>query len=237
MREAGLLNYACHEEVRKHIAPGVTTWELDCIAEKFIRGVGAKPAFKGYMGYPATINASINEEVVHGIPSKDRKLKKGDIISIDLGVIWKDYFADSANTYPVEEVSPDLQKLINVTEECLKLGISQMTVNNHLGDVSNAIQKHAESFGYSVVRDLVGHGIGRRMHEDPKVPNFGRKGTGIKLAVGMVLAIEPMINMGKYQIDILNDKWTVVTRDRKPSAHFEHTVAVTENGPKILTAP
>lgn len=237
MFEAGQLNYACHEEIRKNIEPGVSTKELDRIAENFFKKAGAKPAFKGYKGYPATINASINDEVVHGIPSKDRILKEGDVVSIDLGVIWNSYYADSANTWPVGEISGKLQKLLTVTRECLLDAIRQSVVGKRIGDISHAVQSMAEGAGYSVVRDLVGHGIGRRLHEDPRVPNFGRQGSGHKLRPGMVIAIEPMINMGKYQVEILEDDWTVVTKDGKASAHFEHTIAVTKNGPRILTAP
>jgi methionyl aminopeptidase len=239
MREAGLINQACHMEIEKHIHEGVTTWELDRIAEEFIIKQGGKPAFKGYHGYPATINASINEEVVHGIPNKNRKLKKGDIIGIDLGTIWKGYYADSANTWAVGEISPDTAKLMKVTKECLYIGISKCMEGNRVSDISAAVQNHAESNGFSVVRDLVGHGIGRKMHEDPKVPNFvekRRRDIDHKLKSGMVIAIEPMINMGSYSVEILEDDWTVVTADRRPSAHYEHTVAITRNGPMILTA-
>ncbi len=235
MRKAGEINYACHMEIKKHIEPGITTYELDRIAEKFILDAGGKPAFKGYRGYPATINASINEEVVHGIPSKDRKLQEGQIISIDLGVIWKGYYSDSAHTWPVGEVSPSKKRLMEVTKKCLYLAIEKAVVGNRIGDISWAIQEYAEKNGYSVVRDLVGHGIGRNLHEDPKVPNYGKAGTGPLLREGMVIAIEPMINMGRFHVDFLDDNWTVVTRDRKPSAHFEHTVAITKDGPKILT--
>lgn len=237
MYEAGQINYACHMMLKNMIRPGISTLELDRAAEKFIKEVGAKPAFKGYKGYPATINASINEEVVHGIPSKDRILKEGDVISIDLGVFWKGYCADSAYTWPVGKIPEELEKLVSITEECLLRAIAAAIKDNRIGDISQAVQSHAEFNGYSVVRDLVGHGIGRKMHEDPKVPNFGKKGTGQKIRTGMVFAIEPMINMGKYEVDILDDGWTVVTRDGKPSAHFEHTVAITDNGPRILTAP
>ncbi len=237
MYEAGQINYGCHMEIKNHIEPGISTWELDEIAEKYIRKAGARPAFKGYMGYPATINSSINQEVVHGIPSRDRILKEGQIISIDLGCIWKDYYADSAYTWSVGKISRPKEKLMKVTEECLYKGIEKAIVGNRIGDISEAVQTHAESNGFSVVRDLTGHGVGRRLHEDPKVPNYGKAGTGHKLKAGMVIAIEPMINMGTYKVFILEDDWTVISRDKKPSAHYEHTVAVTEDGPRILTAP
>lgn len=238
MREAGGINYLCHMEIKKHIAPGVSTWELDRIAEEFLLSKGAKPSFKGYHGYPATINASINEEVVHGIPRRDRKLKNGDIIGIDLGCIWKGYHSDSAYTWAIGEIPPETKKLMKVTRECLYLGIEQAKAGHHISHISAAVQKHAEGSGFSVVRDLVGHGIGRKMHEDPKVPNFverGKKSIDHKLRSGMVIAIEPMINMGTYKVVFLDDDWTVVTRDRKPSAHFEHTVAITDSNPEILT--
>lgn len=236
MLEAGRINNACHLEIRRQIRPGVSTGELDSVAEKFLESAGAKPAFKGYMGYPAVINASVNEEVVHGIPRKDRKLREGDIISIDLGCIWQGYYADSAYTWPVGEIPESAKKLMRVTRECLYRAVRLSVAGNRIGDVSSAVQQHAEANGYSVVRDLVGHGIGRRMHEDPKVPNFGNAGTGQKIRPGMVIAIEPMVNSGKYQVEILEDDWTVVALDRKPSAHYEHTVAVTQDGPRILTA-
>ena len=239
MQEAGLINYECHMKIRDLIQEGISTYELDRVAEEYILSKGAKPAFKGYKGYPATINASINEEVVHGIPSKDRLLNKGDIIGIDLGCIYKGYYADSANTWKVGEISPGLDKLLQVTQECLYLAIMQSTVGNRISDISGAVQRHAESNGFSVVRDLVGHGVGRKMHEDPQVPNFVSRRMGIdhRLKKGMVFAIEPMINMGVFRVQVLDDDWTVVTADGKPSAHFEHTIAVTENGPEILTMP
>ncbi len=237
MWQAGQINHACHREIRKAIRPGVSTLELDQIAERFLKTAGAKPAFKGYMGYPATINASINEEVVHGIPSRERLVKRGDIISIDLGCVWKGYYADSANTWPVGEIEEQDRKLLRVTRECLYLAIEKVVKGNRIGDISSAVQEHAESNGFSVVRDLVGHGVGRRLHEDPKVPNFGKAGAGPKLREGMVIAIEPMVNRGRFYVEILSDDWTVVTRDRLPSAHFEHTVAVTGDKPRVLTAP
>jgi methionyl aminopeptidase len=237
MYEAGQINFACHMEIKKMIKPGVTTYELDEFAEKFIRQAGGKPAFKGYQGYPATINASIDREVVHGIPSRKRKLREGEIIGIDLGTILNDYYADSAYTWPVGKITDEKQKLIDVTEECLMLAIKQAVPGNRIGDISWAVQEYAEANGFSVVRDMVGHGIGRKMHEDPRVPNYGKPGIGPQLRSGMVLAIEPMINIGVFDVVILEDDWTIVTKDGKPSGHFEHTVAITENGPKVLTAP
>jgi len=240
MREAGLINFQCHMEIRKHIAVGGNTYELDRVAEDFILKMGAKPAFKGYKGYPATINASIDEEVVHGIPSKKRLLGEGEIIGIDLGCIWRGYFADSAYTWPIGKVSSKKRKLMDVTRECLYLAIKQSVAGNRISNISRAVQEHAELNGFSVVRDLVGHGIGRKMHEDPQVPNFissRRRRIDHRLKRGMVIAIEPMINLGVYKVEVLEDDWTIVTADRKPSAHFEHTVAITDDGPIILTVP
>jgi len=220
--------------LRELAKPGVTTLELDRMAEEYIRAQGAIPAFKGYNGFPATLCTSINEQVVHGIPGL-RCLESGDIISIDCGAVKEGYFGDAAVTLPIGDVGEDLQKLLRVTEESLMLGIAQAKVGNRLYDVSYAVQAHVEANGYSVVRDYVGHGIGRAMHEDPQIPNFGKPGRGPRLEVGMVLAIEPMVNMGTYEVQTLKDHWTVVTKDNRPSAHFEHTVAITENGLEILT--
>jgi methionyl aminopeptidase len=234
MKEAGRIVAETHLELQKAIAPGITTAELDLIAEKYIRAQGATPAFKGYHGFPASICASINEELVHGIPGL-RKLKSGDIISIDVGAEYNGYYGDAAVTLPVGEILPEAQKLLQVTQEALRKGIEQAVINNRLSDISHAIQKFVEENGFSVVRDYVGHGIGRQMHEDPQVPNFGKPGFGPKLKPGMVLAIEPMVNMGTYEVYTLQDNWTVVTNDKKLCAHFEHTVAITEEGPEILT--
>jgi methionyl aminopeptidase len=220
--------------LKAKVRPGVTTLELDSFAEEYIRGQGAVPAFKGYLGYPATLCASVNEVVVHGIPS-GRVLKEGEIIGLDLGAVVDGYFGDAAITLPVGEIPDELAKLVGVTEAALYKGIEKAVTGNRVSDVSHAVQEYAESFGYSVVRDFVGHGIGRRLHEDPQVPNFGPPGQGPRLKAGTTLAIEPMINMGVYQTVVLDDGWTAVTMDRKPSAHFEHTVAVTDNGPEILT--
>jgi methionyl aminopeptidase len=234
MRDAGRIVAETHAELKKAVAPGITTQELDNIAEDYITKKGAIPAFKGYYGFPASICASVNEEVVHGIPGL-RALKTGDIISIDIGAVINGYYGDAAQTLPVGTISDDALKLINVTEEALYKGIEQVKVGNRLTDISHAIQKHAENNGYSVVRDYVGHGIGTKMHEAPQVPNFGLPGHGPRLKPGMCLAIEPMVNMGTYEVETLLDNWTVVTQDRQLSAHFEHSVAVTEKGPLILT--
>ncbi|EHQ87485.1 type I methionyl aminopeptidase [Desulfosporosinus youngiae] len=234
MRNAGRIVAETLALLREHAKPGVTTLELDRIAEKYIRAQGAIPAFKGYNGFPATLCTSVNEQVVHGIPGL-RSLESGDIISIDCGALKEGYFGDAAVTLPIGEVSEDVQKLLRVTEESLMLGIAQAKVGNRLYDVSNAVQTHVEANGFSVVRDYVGHGIGKAMHEDPQIPNFGKPGRGPRLEIGMALAIEPMVNMGTYEVKTLKDRWTVVTKDNRPSAHFEHTVAITENGLEILT--
>lgn len=216
------------------VKPGISTKELDTIAEDYIRSHGGIPSCKGYYGYPATICASINDQVVHGIPS-ERKLKNGDIISIDLVSSINGYHGDSAVTVPVGNVNPKTMKLLKITEESLFKGIEQAVVGNRIGDISYAVQKYTEAAGYGVVRDFVGHGLGREMHEDPQIPNFGEPHKGPLLKPGMVLCIEPMINMGTHKVRILDDDWTAVTQDGKMSAHFEHTIAITENGPEILT--
>ncbi len=234
MRNAGRIVAETLALVREYAKPGVTTLELDRIAEEYIRAQGAIPAFKGYNGFPATLCTSINEQVVHGIPGL-RSLESGDIISIDCGALIEGYFGDAAVTLPIGDVGEDLQKLLRVTEESLMLGIAQAKIGNRLYDVSNAVQTHVEANNFSIVRDYVGHGIGRAMHEDPQIPNFGKPGRGPRLEVGMALAIEPMVNMGTYEVQTLKDRWTVVTKDNRPSAHFEHTVAITENGLEILT--
>lgn len=234
MRNAGQIVAETLKLMQEHAKPGVTTLELDRIAEKFIRSQGAIPAFKGYNGFPATLCTSVNEQVVHGIPSL-RILDSGDIISIDCGALKEGYFGDAAVTLPIGEVDEEIQRLLRVTEESLMMGILQAKVGNRLFDVSHAVQKHVEVNKFSVVRDYVGHGIGRAMHEDPQIPNFGKPGRGPRLEVGMALAIEPMVNMGTHEVMTLKDRWTVVTNDNRPSAHFEHTVAITENGPEILT--
>ena len=235
MRQAGRLVGEVLSELAAVIAPGVTTAELDAMAEKRILAAGATPAFKGYHGYPATICASVNDEVIHGIPSPTRVLKEGDIVSIDVGASLNGYFGDSALTLPVGRVTDEAARLLRVTEESLYQAIDQVRPGGRLSDVSHAVQRHVESHGFSVVREFVGHGIGQRMHEDPQVPNYGEPGRGPRLAEGMVLAIEPMVNAGKPAVRVLSDGWTAVTRDASLSAHFEHTVAVTAGKPWILT--
>jgi len=234
MRDAGRVVAQTFVEMAKAAKAGVTTGELDRLAEDFIIKRGAKPAFKGLYGFPATICASVNEEVVHGIPGL-RKLKDGDIISIDIGAEINGYFGDSAVTYPVGDVNSEATRLLKATEEALCRGISLARAGNRLSDISNAVQTCAESHGYSVVRDYVGHGIGSSMHEEPQLPNFGKPGRGPRLKEGMTLAIEPMVNMGAFDVRTLSNKWTVVTLDTKLSAHFEHTVAITDDEPEILT--
>ena len=234
MRDAGKVVAETHQELAKAVAPGITTKELDQIAEDYITSQGAIPAFKGYRGFPATICTSINEEIVHGIPGL-RSLKTGDIISIDIGAVINGYYGDAAVTLPVGEISEEAARLLEVTEQCLYKGIEQAQVNNRLTDISHAIQSYVEANGFSVVRDFVGHGIGKKMHEEPQVPNFGMPGRGPRLKPGMCLAIEPMVNMGSYHVEVLLDNWTVVTSDKQLSAHFEHSIAVTEKGPLILT--
>lgn len=234
LREAGRIVALALRAVRQAVAPGVTTQELDEVARELIVAHGAIPAFKGYGGFQGNICASVNEEVVHGIPGPKR-LQAGDIISIDCGAICNGYYGDSAVTIPVGTIDPESERLLRVTEESLYQGIAAATVGNRLGDISHAVQCHVEAEGFSVVRDYVGHGIGRSMHEDPQIPNFGAPGRGPLLKPGMVLAIEPMVNVGTYKVRTLKDGWTVVTADGKRSAHFEHTIAITPDGPKILT--
>ncbi|OPZ64200.1 MAG: Methionine aminopeptidase 1 [Firmicutes bacterium ADurb.Bin506] len=236
MRRAGSLVWHVLDKVGQAIRPGVTTRELDAIAENTIREAGAEPSFKGYHGYPASICASVNEQVIHGIPG-ERRLVEGDIIGIDVGAVLDGYHGDSARTFAVGAVSSEAARLLRVTEESLTAGIEAARAGNTLGDVGHAVQSYAEANGFSVVRDFVGHGIGRKMHEEPAVPNYGRPGLGKRLRAGMVLAIEPMINAGGYEVEVLGDNWTAVTRDGSLSAHFEHTVAITEDGPVVLTLP
>lgn len=235
MRSAGRVVAQAHELVRELVRPGVTTWDLDLAVEEFLLKQNAIPAFKGYQGFPASICASVNEVVVHGIPSKEEILEEGSIISVDIGAFVDGFCGDSAWTYPVGEISPEIQNLLTATEESLFHGIEQARIGNRLSDVSHAVQRHAEGKGFSVVRDFVGHGIGRQMHEAPQVPNFGSPGRGPRLKAGLALAIEPMINVGTYHVEVMPDNWTVKTRDRKWSAHFEHTIAITDEGPVILT--
>lgn len=234
MQDAGQIVAETLEELRKAVAPDVTTKELDIIAEDYILSKGAIPAFKGYCGFPASICTSINEQVVHGIPGK-KSLELGDIISIDCGAVINDYYGDAARTFAVGDISEEAQKLIDVTEESLSRGIEAAIIGNRLSDISNSVQTYVESNGLSVVRDFVGHGIGSKMHEAPQIPNFGRPGHGPRLKAGMCLAIEPMVNIGTYEVEVLEDNWTVVTKDHQLSAHFENSIAVTEDGPLILT--
>ncbi len=217
------------------IKPGISTGELDRIAEEIILGRNAKPSFKGYYGFPASICASVNNEVVHGIPNKDRILNEGDIISIDCGAVLNGYQGDAARTFPVGNVSEEAAKLIEVTKNSFFKGIEKAKVGNRLTDISAAIQEYVESYGFSIVRDYVGHGIGKNMHEDPEIPNFGRPGRGPKLSKGMCLAIEPMVNIGDFNVKVEPNKWTVVTVDGSLSAHYENTVAILNDGPKITT--
>lgn len=235
MRVAGKLLREVFNELDRAVEPGISTAELDRIARKLIEDGGARPAFLGYHGFPATLCTSVNEEVVHGIPN-DSALVDGDIVSVDCGLVLDGFYADSATTYPVGDISPKAEKLLRVTRESLYKAIDQMHVGTHIGTVSHAVQKHAEAAGFSIVRDYTGHGIGRAMHEAPQVPNFGNPGAGFKLMAGLVLAIEPMVNIGTHRTKTLADGWTVVTLDSALSAHFEHTIAVTEDGPVILTA-
>ncbi|MTI80757.1 MAG: type I methionyl aminopeptidase [Firmicutes bacterium] len=234
MRDAGKLVAKTHQELEQAIKPGITTKELDTIAEDIIIKNGARPAFKGLYGFPATICASINEEVVHGIPGL-RKLENGDIISIDLGAEINGYYGDAARTLAVGTVSDEAMELMRVTEQSLYMGIDHALEGNRLSDISHAIQDYVETHGFSVVRDYVGHGVGSKLHEDPQVPNFGRSGRGPRLKQGMTLAIEPMVNVGTFDVQTLPNNWTVVTLDKKLSAHFEHTIAITDDVPEILT--
>lgn len=235
MRRAGILAAEALREVTQAVRPGVTGIALDRLAETYMRDHGGVPSFKGYRGYPASICLSINDEVVHGIPSR-RILRAGDIVSIDLGVVYEDFHGDTTTTVAVDGITPSLHRLLTVTREALYVGISVLRPGRHLGDVGAAIQAHVEAAGFSIVRDFAGHGVGRHLHEEPQVPNFGTPETGIMLKAGMTLAIEPMVNMGSPEVTLDPDGWTVRTRDGKPSAQFEHTVAVTAEGASVLTA-
>ena len=235
MREAGRILAITHEELEKALKPGISTWEIDRLGEEIIRSYGCVPSFKNYRGYPASICISVNDEVVHGIPSKKRILDEGDIVSLDAGVIYRGYHSDAARTHGVGQISPEAGQLIEVTKQCFFEGIKYAKTGNHLNDISTAIQTYAEKFGYGVVRDLVGHGIGTHLHEDPEVPNFARKRKGIRLQPGMTLAVEPMINAGRYEVRWLDDDWTVITTDGSLSAHYENTILITEEGPEILS--
>ncbi len=218
----------------QYVQPGISTLELDSVAESEILKTGARPAFKGYRGFPRTLCVSINEEIVHGIPSK-RKLKDGDIVSLDLGAIWDGFYGDAAKTFAVGTISKEAQNLIDVTRESLKIAIEQAQQGNRIGDIGFAVQKYVEGHGYSVVREFVGHGIGRNLHEDPQIPNYGKPGQGPRIKPGMVFAIEPMVCQGGPEVEILEDNWTAITRDRSLAAHFEHSLAITEDGPVVLS--
>lgn len=235
MREAGKILAKTHEELEKSIKPGISTKEIDRLGEEIIRGYGCIPSFKNYNGYPASICVSVNDEVVHGIPNKKRILQEGDIVSLDAGVIYKGFHSDAARTHGVGVISQEAEQLIQVTKQCFFEGIKYAKIGNHLNDISSAIQAYAEHFGYGVVRDLVGHGIGTHLHEDPEVPNFAQKRKGIRLQAGMTLAIEPMINAGRLDVEWLDDDWTVVTEDGSLSAHYENTILICEDGPEILS--
>ena len=235
MRAAGKILGKVHQDLGKSLKPGMTTLEIDRIGEEMIRSYGCIPSFKNYQGYPASVCVSVNDEVVHGIPSKKRILHEGDIVSLDAGLIYKGYHSDAARTHAVGEISPEAQKLIDVTRQSFFEGIKMAKAGNHLYDISAAIGNYAESFGYGVVRDLVGHGIGTSLHEDPQIPNFAQKRRGIRLVPGMTLAIEPMITMGRPEVCWLDDDWTVVTEDESLAAHYENTILITEGEPEILT--
>lgn len=240
-REIDLMRESCrrleevHDELGKFIKPGISTWDIDRYGDELIRERDGIPNFLNYNGYPASICVSVNEEVVHGIPKKDRKLKSGDIVSLDAGLIYKGYHSDAARTYPVGEVSPELMKLIEATRQSFFEGIKMARAGNHLYDISNAVDDYISQFGYGIVHDLVGHGIGTALHEDPQIPNFRQNRRGIRLMPGMTLAVEPMINLGRYEVEWLDDDWTVVTMDGLPSAHYENTILITDGEPEILT--
>lgn len=234
MKEAGRIVALTHQELQNHISPGISTIELDAVAEKFIRSLGAAPSFKGYNGFSGSICASVNEELVHGIPGS-RILKEGDIISIDIGAYYRGYHGDSAWTYPVGRIAPETEKLLDVTEESLYIGLNEAKPDERLSNISHAIQTYVESNGFSIVREYVGHGVGQNLHEAPQIPHYGPPGRGPVLKPGMVLAIEPMVNAGHRYVKTLEDNWTVVTQDGKMCAHFEHTIAITETGFDILT--
>ena len=235
MRKAGIVVAKVHRYCRENAKPGVTTWEIDQAAEEIIRSHGGIPTFKGYHGFPATICASINEEIVHGIPSRKRVLKEGDVFSLDVGCTLNGMVADAALTVPVGEVSDDAKRLLEDTERSLFLGIEAAIVGNRIHDIGSAIENFANQKGYGIVRDYGGHGVGHRLHEEPHIPNHGKSGTGPRIKAGQCFAIEPMLNLGTEDVTVLPDQWTVITADQKPSAHFEHSIAVTQDGPYILT--
>ncbi len=235
MRKAGGILEDTRQMLKEHIKPGVTTHHLDELAAQYIIKHGATPSFKGYHGFPGSICASVNEVVVHGIPSKKKILKQGDIITLDFGVNYKGYHADSATTYPVGEIKPEIQKLLEVTEKALYVGLAQVKPGNNVSDISHAIESFIKPYGYGIVEEFTGHGIGRELHEEPYVPNFGKAKQGPILKPGMTFCVEPMVNLGTKKVKVLTDNWTTVTTDKKPSAHFEHMVVVTETGYEILT--
>ena len=235
MRESGRILAEVHERLKGEIKPGISTYEIDRIGEKMIRSYGCTPSFLNYNGYPASICVSVNDEVVHGIPNKKRILKEGDIVSLDAGVIWKGYHSDAARTHGVGEISKEAQNLIDATRQSFYEGIKMAVSGNHLNDISKAVDSYISSFGYGIVRDLVGHGVGANLHEDPQIPNFAQRRRGTKLRAGMTLAVEPMINMGGWQVEWLEDDWTVVTKDGSLSAHYENTILITDGEPEILT--
>jgi methionyl aminopeptidase len=235
LRRSGSIVRQVLDEIRQQVRPGMTTLALESFVDKRLAELGVKAAFKGYRGYPSSLCASVNSEVIHGIPSARRRLQPGDIVSLDLGVIVDGYYGDSALTVPVGEIQEPVRRLLTVTQECLQLGIEQAKAGNRVGDISAAVQEHAESNGYSVVREFVGHGVGRALHEEPQVPNYGQRGHGPVLKPGMVIAIEPMVNTGGAAVRVLDDHWTAVTADGGYSAHFEHMVAITSNGADVLT--
>ncbi|MBE6124494.1 MAG: type I methionyl aminopeptidase [Erysipelotrichaceae bacterium] len=235
LREAGRIVALTHEELKKHIKPGISTLELDLIAEKTIRKYNAKPSFKGLYGFPGSVCISVNEEILHGIPSKTKILKEGDIVTIDIGACYKGYHGDSAWTYPVGEISEEAKRLLRINEEALYKGLEQALPGKRLGDIGFAISNHVLENGYTMTKDYTGHGVGREVHEDPVVPNYGNAGKGMLLKPGLVIAVEPMVNQGREELRTLDNDWTVVTVDGKLSAHFEHTIAITDKGYIILT--
>ena len=235
MREAGKILAKVHEELAQEVKAGMTSYQIDKICEEIIRGYGCIPSFLGYEGYPGSVCISINDEVVHGLPSKDKIIRDGDIVSLDTGVIYKGYQSDAARTIAIGEISKEAQQLIDVTKQSFFEGIKQAKAGNHLFDISAAIDDYVSGFGYGIVQDLVGHGIGTELHEDPQIPNYAQKRRGVRLQAGMTLAIEPMINAGTWQVRFLRDGWTVVTKDGSLSAHYENTILVTDGEPEILT--
>jgi methionyl aminopeptidase len=237
MRTAGRIVSEILDALQAAVAPGTTTWELDVLAERLTRAHGAKPAFKGYRGFPCSLCTSLNHEVVHGIPSRGRKLAEGDLLKLDFGVVYQGFFGDAARTIPVGRVSEEAQALSQATREALEAAIRAMVPGNRVGDIGHAVQALVEGRGYSVVRDFVGHGIGRKLHEGPQVPNYGSPGTLELLRPGMVLAVEPMVNAGTWEVDVLDDDWTAVTADGRLSSHWEHTILVTDAAPEVLTRP